>query len=329
MLAEATALAARRRRNFRARASASMPARMRGQSSSVMANQAVSRFLPFTTMCWRKIPSKPKPKRTRGAARRLVRGVAFPFEAAIAEVVEGVAREEVERIGGDTRARDRRPPENAADLDDAVLGRDAHQRLPALGAAGGRIDDGVEQRIGARRRARRPCVERRRDRRAAARRGSGSAHPRRARPRPRRAHRRGAPDRAFRAGTSVLRAVRPSGRGRGVQPERSALSHPRRRAGAANAPFSVLDGAAPSKAKLRSASPCAAFRNAPSATLARPAPIETRLHAELFERADIVRDAAEAAEHVDRHLHGLDHRRDCPRPASARAHRPRPRRPAS
>src|SRR5712691_192809 len=43
-------------------------ARARGHSESSMANHAVSRFLPLIIMCWRKIPSKVKPKRK--AARR-------------------------------------------------------------------------------------------------------------------------------------------------------------------------------------------------------------------------------------------------------------------
>src|SRR5205807_7225212 len=48
---------------------ASKFARILGQSSSIIANQAVSRFLPLTIMCWRKTPSGWKP--SRWAARLL------------------------------------------------------------------------------------------------------------------------------------------------------------------------------------------------------------------------------------------------------------------
>src|ERR1700733_8812342 len=46
----------------------SMFARRKGQSESNMANQAVSRLRPLMIMCWRKTPSKSKPRRR--AARR-------------------------------------------------------------------------------------------------------------------------------------------------------------------------------------------------------------------------------------------------------------------
>src|SRR5690606_6056095 len=42
----------------------SKAARSAGQSLSTMANQAVSRLWPLTTMCWRNTPSKVKPKRS-------------------------------------------------------------------------------------------------------------------------------------------------------------------------------------------------------------------------------------------------------------------------
>src|SRR6185295_13957364 len=64
-----------------------------------------------------------------GARFRVLR-IALPFEAAVAEIVEDVARVEEERLRRDARARDPRSPEHVADLDDTEFGRDAHQRLP-------------------------------------------------------------------------------------------------------------------------------------------------------------------------------------------------------
>ena len=71
-------------------------------------NQAVSRLAPLTIMCWRKTPSNVKPKRSRGAPRALVGGVALPLQPAVAEPVEGLAREQVDRLGGRGRALQRR-----------------------------------------------------------------------------------------------------------------------------------------------------------------------------------------------------------------------------
>src|ERR1017187_9121179 len=50
-----------------------------GHSQSSMENQAVSRFLPLTTICWRKIPSKVNP--SRSAARRLATFSALHFHS--------------------------------------------------------------------------------------------------------------------------------------------------------------------------------------------------------------------------------------------------------
>ena len=72
--------------------------------------------------------------------------------------VEGIAGEEIERLGRDARARDRRPPKDVADLDDAMLRRDPHQRLRPFGAAGRRVDHRVEERIVAGARTRRPSA---------------------------------------------------------------------------------------------------------------------------------------------------------------------------
>lgn len=51
------------------------------------------------------------------------------------------------------------PPHDRADLDDAVLGHDAHQRLPAAGPAGFGIDHREHQRIVLGRGARHPLRE--------------------------------------------------------------------------------------------------------------------------------------------------------------------------
>src|SRR4029077_17920926 len=71
-----------------------------------------------------------------GRFRRLVAVVALPLEAAIAELVEHVARSEEECLGRNPGPRDRRTPQDVADLDHAMRGLHAHQRLAARGLAG-------------------------------------------------------------------------------------------------------------------------------------------------------------------------------------------------
>jgi len=80
-------------------------------------------------------------------AARFVEGVALPLQAAVAELVEDVARSEEERLAGDPGASDLRVPQDVAEFDDAVVGCHAHQRLAAVAAAAGRVDDGEEQGI--------------------------------------------------------------------------------------------------------------------------------------------------------------------------------------
>src|SRR6185503_17607233 len=77
----------------------------------------------------------------RGRARGGVERIAFPLVAAVAERLEGVAREQILRLGAERRALQRRRIEHVADFDDAVLGADFHQREIADGVAG-RTDDG-------------------------------------------------------------------------------------------------------------------------------------------------------------------------------------------
>ena len=91
-----------RHRNSRARASARRPPCARGHSLSRIENQAVSRFWPFTTMCWRNRPSYWKPKRSAARLRGLVQVVALPLEAAIAER-EAIGAAEIDRLGRDPR----------------------------------------------------------------------------------------------------------------------------------------------------------------------------------------------------------------------------------
>src|SRR5213076_887899 len=57
----------------------------------------------------------------RGGVER----VALPLEAAVAEVIERVAREQVDRLAGRGRALEREAEPDMADLDDTELGRDA------------------------------------------------------------------------------------------------------------------------------------------------------------------------------------------------------------
>ena len=82
-----------------------------------------------------------------GPARRGVERIALPFVAAVAEGLQRVRGEQVHRLGGHAGTRDARSPVDVADLDAPVDGRDAQERLPALGPAGGAVDHGEEQGI--------------------------------------------------------------------------------------------------------------------------------------------------------------------------------------
>ena len=83
----------------------------------------------------------------RGAARGRVEGVALPLVAAIAELLEDIAREQILRLGRAGRALHRRRVHDVADLDDAIGGVDAHQRLVADRSPRGVVDHREEQRI--------------------------------------------------------------------------------------------------------------------------------------------------------------------------------------
>src|SRR5262245_7164562 len=77
-----------------------------------------------------------------GPARRCVEHIALPFVAPVAERLEGVAREQVLRLGTERRALQRRRIEDVADLDHAHGRADLHQRRDADGLAGP-LDDRI------------------------------------------------------------------------------------------------------------------------------------------------------------------------------------------
>src|SRR5690606_12896754 len=78
-----------------------------------------------------------------------VQRVALPLESAVTKLVEDVARRQEERVGRDPGAGDGGVPEDVAEFDHAVLGCDAHERLPSVADAAGTIDDREEQRVAA------------------------------------------------------------------------------------------------------------------------------------------------------------------------------------
>ena len=114
---------------------ASKAALRAGHSLSSIENQAVSRFWPFTTMCWRKMPSKVNPKRRAARREGVLFSVALPLVAAVAQGLR--------RHGGPSgtwlpwrrwcAARGRE--QDVADLDDAVGRIHAHVAGVAADAA--------------------------------------------------------------------------------------------------------------------------------------------------------------------------------------------------
>src|SRR5690606_26449027 len=81
------------------------------------------------------------------ALGRLIFIVALPFETAIAEVAENMAREKIERLRCGRLLRYRRVPEDGANLDHTISRVDAHEGLSAGNLAGRLVDDGVEERV--------------------------------------------------------------------------------------------------------------------------------------------------------------------------------------
>src|SRR4029079_8537942 len=86
-----------------------------------------------------------EPEAHRSGLRGLVAVVALPFEAAIAEFVEHVARGKEKRLGRDPVARELRTPQDVAELDDALRRLDSHQGLAPGGLAARPIDDRREE----------------------------------------------------------------------------------------------------------------------------------------------------------------------------------------
>ena len=84
----------------------------------------------------------------RGATRRRVEGVAFPFIAPITEVIEDIGRQEILSLGRARSALHRGRVHDAADLDDAIGRIDAHEAFIADRAAGRVVDDREIVRIG-------------------------------------------------------------------------------------------------------------------------------------------------------------------------------------
>src|SRR4051794_5337231 len=88
-----------------------------------------------------------EPEALGRTARAGVGRVALPLQPPVAEVVERVAREQVDRLGRPGRALQRRAEPDVADLDDAVGGLDAQVAGHAERAAAHPVDDGEEQRV--------------------------------------------------------------------------------------------------------------------------------------------------------------------------------------
>src|SRR5690606_23417626 len=71
-----------------------------------------------------------KPETLGGTLGRPIFIVALPFVAAVAKLIENILHEQELRFRGGGFPRNLRPPIDAADLDDAMDGIYAHQRLP-------------------------------------------------------------------------------------------------------------------------------------------------------------------------------------------------------
>ena len=78
----------------------------------------------------------------------VVEGIAFPLQAAVAELIEGVPRHQVDGLGRLSRALERRRKPDVADLDDAVLGGHPHEARHTLRRARLGVHHGKEERVG-------------------------------------------------------------------------------------------------------------------------------------------------------------------------------------
>ena len=135
---------------------ASNARRAAGHSPSRSEYQAVSRLRPLTIMCWRKTPSKVNPEPEGGAARALVRRVALPLQAPVAERVERVPGQQPDRLRGLRRALERGAEPDVPDLHAPVRRLGPQEADHAAGAARGAVDDREEQRVVGRRPLRDP-----------------------------------------------------------------------------------------------------------------------------------------------------------------------------
>ena len=108
----------------------------------------MSRLRPFMIMCWRKIPSNVNPRRCAARRERRIQRVALPLVPPIPQRFEDITREQIHRLRGTPRSLKRRRVDDAADLDHAMNGLDAHERSRAEGGCRRGIDYGEVQRIG-------------------------------------------------------------------------------------------------------------------------------------------------------------------------------------
>ena len=92
-----------RRRPARPRRPARTPATRRRAASTRRCRGCA----PLTIMCWRKTPSNVKPKRSAARRERALAALHFHSQPAVAEVVERVAGEQVDRLGRRGRALQR------------------------------------------------------------------------------------------------------------------------------------------------------------------------------------------------------------------------------
>ena len=128
-------------------------------------------------MCWRNTPSSREAEAPRRGLGARVGVVALPLQPAVPEHLEGVARQQEDRLGRLRRALQRAAEPDVADLDHAVRGLDAQEADDAGRRPGRAVDDRVEVRIG-RRRLGSGAPRTLRDRRRTARRAGRCPEPR-------------------------------------------------------------------------------------------------------------------------------------------------------
>jgi hypothetical protein len=90
---------------------------------------------------------EPEAQAVGGAAGALVASVCLPLEAPVAQVVEGVAGQQVDRLGGRGCALEGRAEPDVADLDYTVLRGDPQVARDPARLVRPRIDDREEERV--------------------------------------------------------------------------------------------------------------------------------------------------------------------------------------